>query len=694
MKSGHETLRGVCVRAARFVWRRAEILTAIAVMLLAASRAVAQTGAYTLSGGTATETSLTENATSADQSGIFVYNSGVLTVGAVTVTTSGNASSTDNSDKYGVDAGILAGTSGSTGTILITGTSSSVTTTGAVANGLFATGSGSSISMAGGTITASGANAHGVDATFGGSVTLTNVDVTTSNASSSAIATDFGGGTVTVTGGNIVAADTASGSHSAGIYSTGTITVTGATVRSKADYGGVIDGANSIHLTHTSLTGATGGFKTWKTAPASGPATITVSGGSLEAETGNAFDVTGSTGNAATTAITVSGGAAVTASAGKLLNVDGGSTATFEASGETLKGDLIADTASTATISLASSTSLTGTVTHAALSLDATSSWSLTGNSTLTTLSDAGGISGSSVTNITGNGYNASYDASLSGNGYLGGLTYSLAGGGQLAPAGTPTAVPAVTGVSPSSGPTAGGTAVTVAGTNFTGATAVSFGGTAATSFTVASATSITAVSPTHAAGTVDVTVTSASGTSSTGTADQFTYGDGTCTLTCTATVPTKGSSGQAVQFQASATTTCTGTVGYSWTFGDGSTSSEQSPAHTYASSGSYSWSLTAMASTQTCQKYGSITVSAAPAVASVKKLGDPFRLSVAGSGFQDGCAVTIDGASVPSTKYKSAVQVLAKGSGLKEMVPKGTTVQVRVVNPDGTASAAYAYAR
>ena len=46
------------------------------------------------------------------------------------------------------------------------------------------------------------------------------------------------------------------------------------------------------------------------------------------------------------------------------------------------------------------------------------------------------------------------------------------------------------------SGPAAGGTAVTITGTNFTGATAVKFGTTAATTFTVNSATSITATAP------------------------------------------------------------------------------------------------------------------------------------------------------------------------------------------------------
>ena len=74
---------------------------------------------------------------------------------------------------------------------------------------------------------------------------------------------------------------------------------------------------------------------------------------------------------------------------------------------------------------------------------------------------------------------------------------------------------PTVTGVSPSSGPTAGGTTVTITGTNFTGATAVAFGGTPAGSYTVDSATQITATTAAHAAGAAQITVTTVGGTSS-----------------------------------------------------------------------------------------------------------------------------------------------------------------------------------
>jgi hypothetical protein len=72
---------------------------------------------------------------------------------------------------------------------------------------------------------------------------------------------------------------------------------------------------------------------------------------------------------------------------------------------------------------------------------------------------------------------------------------------------------PSITSVAPATGTTAGGTTVTITGTNFTGATAVTFAGTAASSFTVNSATQITAVTPARSAGTADVVVTTPDGT-------------------------------------------------------------------------------------------------------------------------------------------------------------------------------------
>jgi IPT/TIG domain len=83
---------------------------------------------------------------------------------------------------------------------------------------------------------------------------------------------------------------------------------------------------------------------------------------------------------------------------------------------------------------------------------------------------------------------------------------------------------PTVTSISPSSGPTGGGTTVTIHGTGFVPGATVTFGTNAASTVTFVSATEVKAVSPAHAAGTVHITVTTAAGTSAATSADRFTY--------------------------------------------------------------------------------------------------------------------------------------------------------------------------
>jgi alpha-tubulin suppressor-like RCC1 family protein len=110
-------------------------------------------------------------------------------------------------------------------------------------------------------------------------------------------------------------------------------------------------------------------------------------------------------------------------------------------------------------------------------------------------------------------------------------MTCGLAGAGGIATRGghslafAPAApqCPTVTSISPTTGPSTGGTTVTITGSHLSEATAVTFGGTNAASFTAESPTTVTAVSP-AGGGVVDVQVTTPLGTSAPTAGDRFTY--------------------------------------------------------------------------------------------------------------------------------------------------------------------------
>jgi IPT/TIG domain len=113
------------------------------------------------------------------------------------------------------------------------------------------------------------------------------------------------------------------------------------------------------------------------------------------------------------------------------------------------------------------------------------------------------------------------------GTGIVDVIVTAPSGTSTLSPADqfTYVAAPTVTAISPRSGPSNGGTLVTITGTGFSqpDVPSVYFGLNPATDVTVVSPTMITAVSP-PGTGSVDVTVITAGGTSPTNPADVFTY--------------------------------------------------------------------------------------------------------------------------------------------------------------------------
>jgi hypothetical protein len=82
---------------------------------------------------------------------------------------------------------------------------------------------------------------------------------------------------------------------------------------------------------------------------------------------------------------------------------------------------------------------------------------------------------------------------------------------------------PIVDTVTPNSGTIAGGTSITISGSQFSIGATVNIGGTSATNVTVVNSTTISATTPAHAAGTFDLVVTNSDGQAST-LVNAFTY--------------------------------------------------------------------------------------------------------------------------------------------------------------------------
>jgi len=83
--------------------------------------------------------------------------------------------------------------------------------------------------------------------------------------------------------------------------------------------------------------------------------------------------------------------------------------------------------------------------------------------------------------------------------------------------------------------------------------------------------------------------------------------------------------------------------------------------------------------------------VAEAVAVTSATKVGSPFRIKILGTNFQSSCTATVGGVPV-QVAYKNAGKIKLKHC--KSLCPKGTPVAIVVTNPDGTASAPYAFTR
>ena len=250
-------------------------------------------------------------------------------------------------------------------------------------------------------------------------------------------------------------------------------------------------------------------------------------------------------------------------------------------------------------------------------------------------------------------------------------------------------ATPTVTAVSPAAGTTAGGTSVTVTGTNLTGATAVDFGATPGSSVSVnGGGTSLTVNSPAHAAGQVDITVVTGIGTSATSSADEYTYD---ATPTVTAVSPAAGTTAGSTIVSVtgtgflSATAVKFGTnAGTSLSIASDTSLTISSPS---GSAGTVDVTVTNPTGTSSTSPNDQFTYYAPPTVTAVSPaygaIGGGTSVTVTGTNLTGETAVNFG--ATPG----SSVSVNGGGTTLTVTTPAHTLgqVDVTVVTPGGTSA-------
>ena len=364
------------------------------------------TGATTLS-SEVTETGQTYNSTNADENALRVEGGANATIENATVTKTGDSSSAEDSDFYGLNAGVLA-YDGSK--LAMKG--GAVTTDASGANGIFAYGEGTEVTVSDATIRTTKGNSGGVEVAGGATLTATNLDVDTQGESSAAIRSDRGGGTETVTGGTY----TTHGKHSPAVYSTADVMVNGATLTAENCEAVVIEGKNSVALNDCEVKGNVNGvatrtgvvnnvliYQSMSGDASEGTGNFSMSGGTFTAKNGTLFYVTN------TDAIIELEAVDIDHPSGELLVVAGndgqwgkegsnGGTVKFTATEQKLDGSITVDDISSLDLTLVESV-FTGSInTEKAagtvnVTLEEGAAWTLDGDSYITSLAgDTSGI--------------------------------------------------------------------------------------------------------------------------------------------------------------------------------------------------------------------------------------------------------------------------------------------------------------
>jgi DNA-binding protein YbaB len=266
---------------------------------------------------------------------------------------------------------------------------------------------------------------------------------------------------------------------------------------------------------------------------------------------------------------------------------------------------------------------------------------------------------------------------------------------GSLASGFAYAAAPSVSSVSPNNGPAAGGTGVTISGTNFVSGATVTFGGTAATSVVVSNSTTITATTPAHAAGAVTVVVKNPD-TQTGSLASGFTYTSApppAVSSVSPASGPAAGGTGVTISgtnFVSGATVTFGGTAATGVVVSNSTTITATTPAHT---TGPVTVVVT-NPDTQVGSLASAYLFVAAPTVSSVSPNNGPAAggtgVTVSGANFVIGATVTFGGTSATSVVVTNSTTITATTPA-----HAAGAVTVVVTNPDtqiGSLASAFTY--
>ncbi len=377
-----------------------------------------------------TQENQTYSSSNADESALLISTADAVTITNPTVSKTGDSDGGDNCNFYGQNATVLV--KGGSSTTITGGT---ITSDASGANGVFsyggnggqngASGDGTTVIIKDTVITTTGSGSGGIMTTGGGITKAYNLTVTTSGQSSAAIRTDRGGGTVYVDGGTY----TSNGLGSPAIYSTADITVENAKLVSTLSEGVCIEGLNSITLNNCDLTAnntkCNGNatfydsimiYQSMSGDAASGTSSFTMTGGSLTSKNGHVFHVTNTSAVITLSSVTVTN----EDSENVLISVcddgwsGGSNTAVLNASKQILEGAVLVGSNSTLTLNISDGSSFTGYVNgkisnakgssvstevgNVAVTLDSTSTWTLTADSYITSFNG-------DAANVISNGY-------------------------------------------------------------------------------------------------------------------------------------------------------------------------------------------------------------------------------------------------------------------------------------------------